>query len=389
MFLRAISYFRLPPAPYANVKPRFYLPQLDGLRFFAFLLVFFHHYAPVLLFFPPSLFERKLFTFQTFGWVGVDIFLTLSAFLIFTLLLAEHAREGTISIRLFYIRRALRIWPLYYPYVLLAFLLAFLEGSSWFGLRSHVLPALLFLLNFSYAQYRETVPPIIEHLWTISLEEQFYLIAPLTVYFWATASKRFILLGLLGLLAVTVGSRAYVMLTAPASLAVWVSPFCRLDPLLVGASLALMYHRRPDIFQRWRGEWPAAASIALFVLVASFPNIRMSLHTIWQLSADALAGGLLIAAILGRGWVGRLCSWQPLCFLGKISFGLYVFHELCLHYAPVVFSSLTKHTPGNWCLGFVESLMVTILIGSASYHLYERHFLRLKRCFEIVPTRPA
>src|SRR4051812_10443932 len=94
-----------PPIANACVSPRLYWPQLDGLRFLAALLVFFAH-APVL---PGHIFR----TLNKFGWCGVDLFLVLSAFLIARLLRAEYERSEFVDVRRFYVRRMLRIWPLY------------------------------------------------------------------------------------------------------------------------------------------------------------------------------------------------------------------------------------------------------------------------------------
>jgi peptidoglycan/LPS O-acetylase OafA/YrhL len=375
-------------------KSRLYLPQLDGLRFFAFLLVYFHHYWPADHFFQRGFFQRNFSLAQDFGWVGVDIFLTLSAFLIFTLLLKETEKTGTVTIRLFYLRRALRIWPLYYPYLIIAFLVPYVFSEPDYNLataaRYHLGPALVFLLNFSYPKFWETVPFTIGHLWTISLEEQFYVFAPVVVFFCAAAPARRIGAVMLALFALTIGARTYEMFNSPPYLAAWVSPLCRLDPLLAGAALAFIHHRQPTLFTRWRGEWFAVAAIALFVLITHYPNVHMSRHTIWQLSADALGSGCLIVAMLARGWIGRAFSCHPLPFFGKISFGLYVYHEVLLHYSPVFFPHIvTIFTPANWAIGFTEVLGLTILIGAASYLLYERHFLKLKRRFEIVHARPV
>ena len=108
----------------APSKPRFYVPQLDGLRFVAFLLVFVHH-GPHLsaLFAAVPFIARALEFLEHFGWFGVDLFLVLSAYLITSLLLIEYARHHDISLRGFYLRRILRIWPLYYLMTCIGFFL--------------------------------------------------------------------------------------------------------------------------------------------------------------------------------------------------------------------------------------------------------------------------
>jgi peptidoglycan/LPS O-acetylase OafA/YrhL len=160
--------------------------------------------------------------------------------------------------------------------------------------------------------------------------------------------------------------------------------------LLIGAALAFIYHRHPDFFTRWRSEWFLAGAIGLFVLITHYPGMRLSGHTIWQLSADALGCGLLIVAAMNPGWIGRLLICRPLPFLGKISFGLYVYHEIILHYSPRYFPLLqTEHSPRIWLAGFIVTFGLTIAISTVSYLFFERHFLKLKRRFEIVHARPA
>ena len=103
---------------------RFYVPQLDGLRFLAFLLVFVHHGPHWDAVFAPHSTGNRIFSFlESYGWCGVDLFLVLSAYLITSLLLIEYQQEHDISLRGFYLRRILRIWPLYYLMTGLGFLL--------------------------------------------------------------------------------------------------------------------------------------------------------------------------------------------------------------------------------------------------------------------------
>jgi peptidoglycan/LPS O-acetylase OafA/YrhL len=113
---------------------------------------------------------------NSFGWIGVDIFLALSSYLIFSLLMGEKGVSGTISIERFYICRALRIWPLYFPFLLIAFFLIPLLVVPFRDLRpalaQHLLPFLAFTGNLSYALFPKTLG-FFAHLWTISLEEQF------------------------------------------------------------------------------------------------------------------------------------------------------------------------------------------------------------------------
>ena len=195
---------------------RFYSPQLDGLRFCAALAVFIHH-TPAIPF---------LGGIKAQGWVGVDLFLCISAFLITRLILIEHERTGAFSLKSFYIRRALRIWPLYFGFVTAALVLTLLYRSmpvpdafGWWA--SHLtFSANLFTAMYGYGQQLMFT----SHLWTISLEEQAYLVLPLvlTLYLAAKPSRnRVLALAFAALLSLAVARAASLSMPHPF---VWVSP---------------------------------------------------------------------------------------------------------------------------------------------------------------------
>jgi len=152
-------------------KPRFYLPQLDGLRFLAFLLVFIHN-APFIEINPiwTALYE--------YGWIGVDLFFCLSGFLITKILALEFQEYNHINVFRFYVRRMLRIWPLYYLYILIG-LLFILQTQGWFQvLPGHLAGLASFTYNFAYLFLTHKVFAVYFHLWTISYQEQFYALMP-------------------------------------------------------------------------------------------------------------------------------------------------------------------------------------------------------------------
>ncbi|HNQ93994.1 MAG TPA: acyltransferase [Anaerolineales bacterium] len=126
-----------------ETKPRFYLPELDGLRFIAFLLVFIHNANPIL---KRTFLER----FSEYSWFGVDLFFCLSGFLITKLLVMEHRQTGKINFRNFYIRRILKIWPLYFFYLILgSIIIAPVDGRN-INLPWHIVSLSTFTFNFAY-----------------------------------------------------------------------------------------------------------------------------------------------------------------------------------------------------------------------------------------------
>src|ERR1700722_5960803 len=174
------------PLPLSRAaKPRrFYRPELDGLRFYAFLGVFVCHTVPNEAKFYSDLhlpMPRLLAAVVRSGAAGVDLFFVLSAFLITSLLLRERQETGKISLRLFYIRRILRIWPLYFLVVALGIVFAHTMANFWYYTQNlpwyYVAGYLLFVSNWVYAVFGAP-QSICAPLWTVSIEEQFYLIWP-------------------------------------------------------------------------------------------------------------------------------------------------------------------------------------------------------------------
>ena len=147
-----------------DASGRFYLPQLDGLRFCAFLLVFLHH-SPV---FPGG--SRAAASVKDMGWVGVDLFFVLSAYLLIALLQREHAATGAIDFKKFFIRRALRIWPLFYVYVAACFVhFVATDGEDLTKITGRTIGHLFLVDNFFSAFSGEYNPlNFTLHLWTCS-----------------------------------------------------------------------------------------------------------------------------------------------------------------------------------------------------------------------------
>jgi peptidoglycan/LPS O-acetylase OafA/YrhL len=381
--------------PNSTPSERLYFPQIDGLRFIAFFLVLLHHYTPMDAWTKaPGGFVAFITRIQAFGWMGVDIFLTLSSFLIFTLLLEERSRTGTVSLKRFYIRRALRIWPLYFPYLLFAMLVVpFLTGTReamGATIHQHLLTFLTFTGNFSYAYFANSLTQFFAHLWTISLEEQFYFLVPLMVFFAGGTRRPALYLAAAGM-ALAMVFRWYVLSNAIPYPMVWVNPLCRIDPFIMGALATYILRRKKHWLDQKVGWLWALASIAGYALVIDYPGIGASQHTIWQLSLVSISAFCLILAALSRRGLRNVLAWGPLPYLGKISFGLYVYHEGVLYSWNILHlpNILRQPTPTNWALQLALILGVVIAVSVISYQYYERAFLKRKERFETIHSRRA
>lgn len=360
----------------AGVASRFYRPELDGLRFLAFLAVFVSHAFPQDWGFYDALGLPRTLAYVAAravasGGNGVPLFFVLSSYLITTLLLREHEKYGAIRLGDFYVRRALRIWPLYFAFIAGVLLLA--PSGSQAAMRPEVLPAyLLFLANWSFlvpgAAAGAGVAGI---LWSVSVEEQFYAL-------WPLALKR------VGVAAVTRAGlvmvcTAWVVRAAMEALgaspaALWLNTFAWLDAIGAGALLAVFcYGRLPELRAGVRAALLLAGPAVwvtgscLFVLGAPF-----------ALTAPLNIGGasLMLWGALG----GRLLTSRPLVFLGRISYGLYVFHAAALYVTEHLFPDVPRRA--------VVGLLLTVAAAAVSYYVLEMPFLRLKERFTHVRSRP-
>ncbi len=255
-----------PPPRFEKVS--FYRPELDSLRFVAFLGVLIFHAMPLSLDFytgsgVPSLVGAAICGAVTSGAFGVDLFFALSAFLITTLLLRERETNGRVDVRSFYIRRILRIWPLYFAFILFAVALQLVVKSQHLGL-PYVAGFFLLAGNWIYVLYG--LPHSIAiPLWSISIEEQFYLTWPLIVR--GVSRRRMAGFAVAVLVIATVARLALVLGRYPQA-AIEYNTLARLDPIALGILLALGADRLPQFTDLQRLAL-AIGSVVTSVLVGT------------------------------------------------------------------------------------------------------------------------
>jgi peptidoglycan/LPS O-acetylase OafA/YrhL len=375
----------------APLGASFYRPELDGLRFFAFLAVYIahtflfgtqghHHHLPDAL-------AHGLGTLSEAGGFGVDLFYVLSAYLITELLLRERAVRGTVEVPAFYLRRILRIWPLYFLFLALAYGLTFFVPGEELT-PAHLLAFALFSGNWMLLLH--PVGTVAAPLWSVSVEEQFYLVWP-----WAVrrgSPRRIVGLmlafSLLGLLLRAVLARHGVD-------RLWISKnsFTRADGLVAGAVLATVLRGK---LPRLRSTIRTALGLGCLAALVAFAwglglysgatsTLRLTLG--WPLVALACAG-IVLSVIGGEGMGARLLASRPLVYLGRISYGLYVFHQVGLLVAHACFPQYASN-PLQWAAHFAAGLLLTVLLAATSYRWFELPFLELKRRYTIVLSRPV
>lgn len=366
-------------APSAS-KERVYLAPLDGLRFFAFVLVLFSHVHP-----PESL--TWLYAINRHGWVGVELFFVISAFLFFTLFQVEYQRTGRIALVDFFMRRLLRVYPLMVAAPLLFMLVMhgrYDATNAW----NEFLTIAFFGDNILSLPWFRRAIPFAGHLWTLSFEFQVYLVLPAFFYACVKLGRTRALYFLLVVWLGCVGLRAHYALQNAPHPFIYFNPILRPDSVLLGMGLALIANRVTG------HAWTAAAclvvsTIAFFniddVWVAGPSNIPLY-------AAAAVMCGSMLWLSLKVSWLSRLLSARPLVYLGKRSFGLYVFHVAGNVFAREVLIPWLGIDPTSEGAYWFAALALTGLLAAGmailSYRFIERPFLLLKDARAVVLSRP-
>jgi peptidoglycan/LPS O-acetylase OafA/YrhL len=388
---------------------RFYHPELDVLRFFAFFLIFIHHSMPhiadtyIKMGTAPWL-ASALSVLGSTGAMGVPLFFLLSSYLVTELLIRERSLRGNVDLKAFYIRRFLRIWPLYLVF------LAFAWSMQWWVPGQHIgwraLLAFIFLVGNWWIVFVGFPSSIIFPLWFISLQEQFYLFWPATM---RKLNQRGLLIAAACLLAVANLSRWYLAARHTWESRIWCNTFVHLDAIAFGIILAvLLGGQAPRLTRLHRAALFIGGAVCL-ALAASYFRIKFDPLTTSRVLlgypvAAIGAVALFLATYTGgphppvvgecgdktalppakRSWQ----VWEPFIYLGRISYGLYVFHILGL-----MISDYTVHhqdsSLGRYLFRNTVALALTIIFAAISYRWLETPFLAFKQRFSHVLSRPA
>lgn len=347
-----------------------YLPALDGVRGVAILSVLGFH----------------LIGRPAGGFLGVHVFFVLSGFLITTLLLEEWDARGGISLRHFYYRRALRLLPalavaLIGFAIIAATLLAIGHAPPSLtarGAEKGVLFGALYVSNIAQAA-GTSLPGSIGHLWSLATEEQFYVLWPvcLVAALRLGLSRRAIGAGLVTLIAVVAAHRLEMTIRGVPQQRIYFAPDGSFDLLLIGCLAGVILTSAGDqalaaVRRACRWGWlPSAAVVAAAILVSQ-PTDRAVYEWLLPLFGIAVALLLLVPVLDARSLLARVLSLGPLVYVGQISYGIYLWHQI-INGVPLNVSFAAGY--GRFAL----VTAITIALASASYHLVERPFLRRKR----------
>jgi peptidoglycan/LPS O-acetylase OafA/YrhL len=356
-----------PASEFDSFRARRHFSALDGIRAFSILAVVWHHTAGGLGGFPLS--EN--------GFLGVDMFFVLSGFLIVTLILRERARTGVISLRGFYARRTLRIFPIYYLVLACVLLLVTVlhPGSE---MRAPFLRELPFHLTYTTNWVRSST--FLAIAWSLATEEQFYLLWPPVEKFLPRASVVVVLaviaLNQLVNFQVCDGfleSRLGMRHADYAILQVTFTPIC------LGVLLAHILDDRAG-FGRMRGILANKLSPWLVLgLLLVVCNTAGDISGLPRLAIQLSMTLLLAACVLDESHaVSRLLSWRVLGRIGTISYGMYLYHLFARHAAQMMLSATGVASP---LALFVVCTVLTIAVAELSFRWIETPLSNLRRKF--------
>ncbi len=350
-----------------------FVPGLDGLRGVAVLLVILSHLQAVV--------GRIDITgiavvdgFLDGGYLGVDLFFVLSGFLITALLLGEQGATGRVRYGSFYARRALRLLPpLYFMLLCHAFYTVvsdFDTAAEWDSIRS----AVLYVSNWQVANELFTVATGTNHLWSLAIEEQFYLVWPfvLVTFLGWQRSARTVTIVLVIAIGVLMVHRSLLVGDGVGWIELFVRTDTRVDSMLVGALLASLWVRSAAPV---RGVDEAAwvATIAGIVYIASV-GAADTLGYHGGLTFFAVCAGVVILAVLNGAWPGaRVLEWPPLQAVGRVSYALYLWHFPVFHAVRYYAADLPAF------LRVVLALLLTTAATLVSWYCIERPLVAIRR----------
>jgi len=363
----------------ANANP-LYFTRLDSLRFLAFFLVFWQHS-----------FAHSFYNLTNIEWLnqiikdlnvsggkGVHIFFVISGFLITFLLMKEEEAKGKINIGAFYVRRVLRIWPLYYL-VLISGMFILPNLFNTFRFEGSIPMNLLFMNNFDMHDDFANVGVA----WSVAIEEQFYLFWPVIFYFVPKKKNLFVLC-----LSIFLFSSFFIFLNPNTS---YFHTFGNLNYLMMGCMGAIYYYQNEARVNAHLSTSPKLIFLAIILavlLVISKGFIKgipsLNLLPIFLLPMLYLYFVIYAVDSKDKAKPSRISA------LGKYTYGMYLYHPTILIFMRMAFDRLHLDYLGLFWINMllsILSLIVTIIFSQLSYELFEKKILKYKSKFSFVATR--
>ena len=346
-----------------------YLKELDGVRAIAALMVMFFHFFQSI-----STTDSKLLIIQKiaiFGQTGVSLFFVLSGFLITRILIATKKSHDYFYN--FYVRRILRIFPLYYLFLIIYFFIMPLLFNNSIADFRYQIYHWVYLQDFAMTFNWPLTGP--EHFWSLAVEEHFYLFWPFLIYY---LNKQKITISVLILVIMSLFVRIYL---TNLKLEVYYFTFSRMDELAIGALLAILEVDN-QLTNKNSNKFSLLFILLIIPTIIIWVNNNSSGNSTLQIFKFILLSLIYfsligyIITVNGNNIFKRLFQAKPFLFTGKISYGLYVYHPLCYWLFNHFFE--TRYI----ILNFIGCFISAYATAAISYYLFESQFLNLKKYFE-------
>jgi peptidoglycan/LPS O-acetylase OafA/YrhL len=379
----------LPPsaASRSGIDFRTRMPALDGLRGVAILSVFLYHYASGGAQHPTGIVLKSMYTLTGFGWVGVDIFFVLSGFLITGILYDTRNDAGYFG--KFYARRTLRIFPIYYLFLAAMAVAGLAMGVRWRLGQASFLFYVGFPCAIAWPQIIPTNPFLrVTHLWSLCVEEQFYLLWPLAIRVLRTRGRILAACAVVMVLALALRTAVWASGTLSPAWA-YASLPCRMDSLAVGAALAVLLRSPGGLHVKKAAPFVLPSAVAglaaVLLLSRSVSHDAPGIFTLGYTLIAIAAGSVLVLAATGVGAIPAMLRWPGLRLLGKYSYGFYLYHFPLAEILDPAKPPLTRllHSEVAAKLIFVVvSFFLNLGVAAASFHWIEAPIMRLKSRFK-------
>lgn len=359
-----------------------YFPGLNGLRAIAAISVVVAHITLNLKDFNLDPYIFGSFTDGkprgfTLGGYGVSIFFVLSGFLI-TYLLQKEKATGTIAVKKFYIRRILRIWPLYYAYLFLAVIVILLAG---FSIDTKTLLLYLFFgANIPFILNSGML--FIGHYWSLAVEEQFYLFWP-----WINKMIKHIITITISLIIIMISVKIILHFFYPGTLLETVIHVTRFHCMLIGALGALFLSNNDKTFMQCANNKPVQIICWLILFL-----VAINKYHIASVIDNEILSVVTILIIIGQiKETHRIINLElrVFNFLGKISYGIYVLHPLLIYIFSHLLQDIQLPRIFHYFLVYFLIMAATILAAWFSYTYFEKYFLNLKKKFTIIKSKSS
>lgn len=347
-----------------------HLNGLNGIRAIAALIVVFSHVGQAL-----AAYELPEMQGLDMASYGVTIFFTLSGFLITFLLLSEKKKFGTVSIKKFYIRRILRIWPLYYLYLLISVISLYYFDKHL--LNGNLIFFILMMANVPYILSERF--PVIVHFWSLGVEEQFYLFWP-----WVVKNREKLTSWLIAFILVMMFLKfiSWVyFLKSGNKIPMNVIHITRFHCMAIGAFGAALYQNRNELFIKI-----SVSKVTQFFVFGVLFICLIGKFNIAELINDEIVSVisvfLIMNAVLGTRPF-KFLNNSILDYIGRISFGVYVYHPLILYLGARFFLNQIKtlDITYQYIVIYTATIILTLFVSAISFKYFEGWFLRLKDKF--------